>query len=594
MKQSVVFASLLAFTAAMSASYVDSGVSAAGSPLFTPSTTTGAAVKRGDEGNVAKCALKAFLQDPCPGPLKTQLKDEAIISARDEASSSQDASEESANEMDSGEADVGRRDTEGHRGRHGAWIHGPVVYTPPPPPVADFMDSAKRRRSPDLDAEAAEAVDLALGATDVVEGVVEDVAEEDSVEEHPESARLRRSPDLDADAAEAMDLALGATDVVEGVVGDVVDGVAKEKNPESAKLRREVDLDTEAAGAMALAMGATDVAEDVVEDVVDGKRDEEALTTYPIILRPNVPIRSPKVPGQPTRLAPIMPAKRNDGAGDDTNAEQDDHEDEKSPASANGAASKSREGKKAAGKESTAKESGAAPKLNSGGYDSSTVSLFADLKKGGIAKPLSPYEIEHYYDNTPVDEQKVTMKPSERKSSEEEGSDEEGSQEESDKKSEKKSKKENSQTIAPEQDEHTQEKRKRDTTAVDASHAQDLAFDFAIPKASLQPVVTVTTTATATATAPSPTPTTFATSILLASVSSDTLTTATVPVHHSAETKIVNGTEVTIDRTETDTHDVHVEETERKPGAREQEKLRVHVKIYVEDLKEKVKRGLGL
>ena len=127
----------------------------------------------------------------------------------------------------------------------------------------------------------------------------------------------------------------------------------------------------------------------------------------------------------------------------------------------------------------------------------------------------------------------------------------------------------------------------RDVAVVEAEEAEG-AIDLAIP-------------------IPPPTPTTFKTMVTpspapthLPPIEIDdtiSLATTTYPVHRTLQTAtLANGTEVRVEQTESQVHDVHVEETERGKGEPVQDKVVVHVRVFVEHVKEAaaklLKRGL--
>lgn len=69
----------------------------------------------------------------------------------------------------------------------------------------------------------------------------------------------------------------------------------------------------------------------------------------------------------------------------------------------------------------------------------------------------------------------------------------------------------------------------------------------------------------------------------------------TYPVQRILQTTtLANGTELRIEQTESDVHDVHVEETEHQKGAPEEDKVVVHVKVFVEHLRQQAEKGLGM
>lgn len=66
----------------------------------------------------------------------------------------------------------------------------------------------------------------------------------------------------------------------------------------------------------------------------------------------------------------------------------------------------------------------------------------------------------------------------------------------------------------------------------------------------------------------------------------------TLAVHRTIQTATLsNGTEIRLEQTETATHDVHLEETEHQKGEAEEDKVVVHVKVFVEHLREKAERA---
>lgn len=74
--------------------------------------------------------------------------------------------------------------------------------------------------------------------------------------------------------------------------------------------------------------------------------------------------------------------------------------------------------------------------------------------------------------------------------------------------------------------------------------------------------------------------------------------TTAFPYHRTLQTAtLANGTEIRIEQTESRVHDVDVEETERKEGEPEEDRVIVHVKVFVEHVRERVggllRRGGG-
>ena len=69
--------------------------------------------------------------------------------------------------------------------------------------------------------------------------------------------------------------------------------------------------------------------------------------------------------------------------------------------------------------------------------------------------------------------------------------------------------------------------------------------------------------------------------------------TTTYPVHRTLQTTtLANGTELRIEQTESDVHDVHVEETKHRKGDAEEDKVVVHVKVFVEHLRQQAGRAV--
>lgn len=123
------------------------------------------------------------------------------------------------------------------------------------------------------------------------------------------------------------------------------------------------------------------------------------------------------------------------------------------------------------------------------------------------------------------------------------------------------------------------------------------ANDFAVPASFFPAPTTLQTVPTAT-----PTPTQGHLPPIEIDNAITFAPTTTYPVHRTLQTTtLANGTELRIEQTESDVHDVHIEETEHQKGAPEEDKVVVHVKVFVEHLRQQagravdvVKRGLGL
>lgn len=108
------------------------------------------------------------------------------------------------------------------------------------------------------------------------------------------------------------------------------------------------------------------------------------------------------------------------------------------------------------------------------------------------------------------------------------------------------------------------------------AHAEDLAVALATP-------TTLLTHASPQST--SPPPLTYAQALTLAA-------SPTLAVHKTISTATLsNGTEIRLEQTESATHDVHLEETERRKGEPEEDRVVVHVKVFVQHLRERAQRA---
>lgn len=136
------------------------------------------------------------------------------------------------------------------------------------------------------------------------------------------------------------------------------------------------------------------------------------------------------------------------------------------------------------------------------------------------------------------------------------------------------------------------EKSQHDRRDVEVTALDSGAIDLAIPIPAIPPPSPLVWTP-----ALQPTPTTLRTVTThspsktgLGPITIDdtiSLATTTYPVHRTLQTAtLANGTEVRIEQTESQAHDVHVEETEREKDAPEQDRVVVHVKVFVEHVKE--------